>query len=141
MRVLAAAPADFAWLVERTSCAPTGSFKAIKAVDSSGRIRGMVGYDMWTVNAVQAHMAVDSPIVWRSLLRPAFAYPFEQAGKGLLLGIIPAGNARSMALTRRLRFRETYRIRDGWAAGEDLAVFEMLRDECPWLSAGTRKAA
>lgn len=144
MRVLAATPEDFAWLVERTSCALSPSFRAIKAIDSSGRIRGMVGYDGWTVNSVQAHMAVDAPIVWRSLLRPAFSYPFEEAGKGLLLGIIPAHNATSRRMARDLGFRETYRIRNGWAPGDDLVLHEMTRDECGWLtwsSTRARKAA
>ncbi len=140
MRVSAATPDDFAWLAGRTGCAPTASARAIKAVDAAGRIRGMVLFDMWTENAVQAHMAADSPIVWRSLLRPAFSYPFEEAGKGLLLGVIPANNPRSLALVANFGFRETYRVRDGWAVGVDLVFFEMLRDECPWLSAG-RKAA
>jgi hypothetical protein len=133
MHVTAGHGETFDWLSARTHCALTPRARAIKAVDASGRIRGAVAYDCWTENAVQAHMAVDTPVAWRALLRPAFSYPFEEAGKGLLLGIIPAGNARSVALTQRLGFREAYRVRDGWAVGEDLVVFEMRRHECKWL--------
>lgn len=132
-RVVAALPHDFGWIQQRTGCGRTAGFKAIKAVDDSGRILGMVGYDGWTENAVQAHMAVETPIAWRALTGPAFAYPFLEAGKSVILAIIPASNARSVKLARRFGFRETYRVRDGWAVGEDLVLLEMRREECRWL--------
>lgn len=133
--VSAALPSDFGWIQERTGCARTNGFKAIKATDDAGRILGMVAYDGWTENAVQAHMAVDTPVAWRALLKPAFEYPFIQAGKSVILAIIPAGNARSVNLAKRFGFRETYRVRDGWATGEDLVLLEMRREECRWLEA------
>lgn len=139
MRVQAAQPSHFAWLVERTSCAPTRGFRAIEAVDASGRIRGMVGYDCWTENAVQAHMAVDTPVAWRSLIPAVFEYPFLQARKGILLAIIPAGNRKSVRLASHFGFHETHRVRDGWATGEDLLLLELRREDCGWL--GQRKAA
>ena len=132
-RVGAASPSDFSWLQSRTSCGMTDGFRAIKAVDDSGRILGMVGYDAWTESACQAHMAVDTPIAWRALLGPAFEYPFRQAGKSVILAVIPAGNARSVNLARRLGFRDVACIRDGWARGENMLILEMRRDECRWL--------
>jgi len=117
--------------MERTGCTPTDGFRAIEAVDeATRRIRGMVGYDMWTENSCQAHMAVDAPIVWRALLQPAFEYPFEQCGKGIILAVIPDSNHRSLAMTRHLGFRQLHRVIDGWAVGEDLLVFEMRREWC-----------
>ena len=133
LTVKAAEPTDFAWIVERTHCAVTDGFRAIKAVDSSGRIVGMVAYDLWTPASCFCHMAVDHPIAWRSLLRPAFAYPFLEAGKSVILAVIPAGNARSVHLATRLGLKETHRVRDGWAPGEDLIMLEMRREECPWI--------
>lgn len=132
-RVRASHPSRFAWLEQRTGCVLTRNARAIEAVDGEGRVRGMVGYDGWTENAVQAHMAVETPSVWRSLLRPAFSYPFLEAGKGLLLGVIPAHNGRSVRLVRRLGFRMAHEVRDGWAQGDSLLLFEMRRDECKWL--------
>lgn len=141
MRVIAATKEDFAWMEARLGPVLTSNARAIKAVDAAGRIRGMVAYDNWTEVAVQSHMVVDSPVVWRSLLGPAFSYPFEECGKALLLGIIPLHNHKSIALTRHLGFREAYRIRDGWAPGDDLVVFEMRKHECPWLGTQKRRAA
>ncbi len=139
--VRAAPPEHYVWLARQSGCTLTPGFRAIEAVDSHGAIRGMVGYCDWTANAVRAHMAVDSPIVWRALVRPAFEYPFLEAGKGVVLGFVDGGNARSVRLTRRLGFREAYRIRDACAVGRDLVVFEMRREDCMWLPEPLRKAA
>lgn len=133
MRVIAAAPEDFAWIAERTGCVPGPGFRAIKVVDSRGKIRGMVGYDGWTENAVQAHMAVDTPVAWRSLVRPAFSYPFEEAGRGIILATISARNLRSVHLALRFGFRLLHRIKDGQAVGRDLLLLEMRREQCRWL--------
>lgn len=133
MRVEAAERRDFRWLVERTQCAPTEGFRALKAVDARGQIRGMVGYDAWTENACQAHMAVDTPIVWRSLLPAVFEYPFIQCNRGVLLGVIQQSNAKSWGMAGALGFRLTHRIRDGWAKGDDLLMLELRREDCRYL--------
>lgn len=135
MRVTAGHAEAFGWIETRTGCVLTRNARAIQALDTSGRIRGVIAYDCWTESGVQAHMAVDSPVVWRSLLRPAFTYPFLEVGRSLLIGIIAADNPRSLNMVRRLGFRETYRVVDGWSVGVDLIVHEMRRHECRWLEA------
>lgn len=139
MRVEAATAEDLAWLCQRAGCVLTGNAKGVAVKDSQGRTRGVVGYDGWTPNSVQCHMAVNTPVAWRALLRPAFAYPFEEAGRRVILAVIPAGNVRSVHLAKRFGLRETHRVRDGWAPGEDLVLLEMRAEECPWLR--QRKAA
>lgn len=133
MRVTAAAPEDFAWLVERTSCAVSSGMRAIKAVDDAGRIRGMVGYDLWTENAVTAHMAVDTPIAWRSLIPACFEYPFVECDKGLILAVIPADNEKSWGMAGHLGFKLVHTVRDGWARGVDLLMLELRRTDCRYL--------
>jgi hypothetical protein len=140
MRIKAAQRADFLWLTSRVPCALTERATGIKAVDDAGEIHGVVIYDNWTKNSCEAHMAVDSPIVWRSLLGPAFQYPFEQIGIGLILGIIPARNVKSLKHSLHMGFEELTRIHDGWAKGEDLVLIEMRKEKCRWLS-GERKVA
>lgn len=134
MRVQAGQGDAFNWVQERTGCVLTVRARAIEARDNTGRIRGVVAYDCWTENAVQAHMAVDAPVVVRSLVRAAFEYPFIEAGKEVMLGIIPALNVRSCNLARRLGFREAYRVVDGWAVGVDLIIHELRRADCRWLA-------
>src|SRR5512140_1761639 len=107
----ASTPAELRWLEARTGAVLTGGARGIAAVDNSG-VRGVVAFDGWTPNAVQAHMAVDTPVAWRALLRPVFEYPFEECGRKLMLGIIPADNARSVRMTERLGFRLAHRVAD-----------------------------
>jgi RimJ/RimL family protein N-acetyltransferase len=86
------------------------------------------------------HVALASVAGSRAILRPAFEYPFADCGKSVILGCVPASNARSVHLAERLGFRVTHRTRDGWAPGVDLVGLEMRREECRWLEA-ERKAA
>lgn len=130
--VIDAAPiAAFPWLVQRTGCVLTLDFRAIMAVDGKGAIRGMVGYCNWTENAVQAHMASDSPIVWRSLIPAVFEYPF--ATRKLIIATINSKNVGSLALAKHFGFVETHRIRDGFADAEDTVLLELRRENCRWL--------
>lgn len=140
MRVVAAEPKDFAWLIKRTQCALTFNARGIKAVDDAGRIHGMVAYDGWTPNAVSAHMATDNPAAWRSLIGPAFSYPFEECGRTLLLVCVNSDNARSVQLVRRFGFRQVHAVKNGWERGVDLLFFQMHRDECRWLQRGKKAA-
>lgn len=129
---------DFEWIIERTGCILTANARAIQAVDDRGVVRGMVAYDCWTPNSVWCHMAVEAPIVWRSLIPVVFAYPLQEAGRGVLLACNSARNEKAVNLTRRLGFSETHRVRDGWAPGEDLIFWEMRKENCRFL---TRSAA
>lgn len=141
MRAQVAPRSHIVWLAERTRYAPRDDARGIEVVDDSGAIRAMVVFEDWLPNSVQCHMASESPIAWRHLLPHVFTYPFVQAGRGLLLGLVRSDNPRSMELTSRLGFRRTHAIRDGYAAGVDLVVFEMRKDECLWLKGHPQKEA
>lgn len=140
MKVGAASREDFAWLEEHAGCALDEESSAVKAVDTRGRIRGMVGFESWTHNSVQAHMAVDTPIAWRALLPAALGYVFEEAGRGVLLGVIPAYRRDSLRFAQHVGFEVTHRVRDGWAKGVDLLLLELRREDCRWLSSQGKAA-
>lgn len=131
MEISATRPEELGWIRIRTGVVLSPSAKGIKATDRLGVIRGMVAYDCWTPNSVTAHMAVDTPIAWRSLVRPAFAYPFQT--RGLILGIIRSSNVRSVETAERLGFTLAHRVRDGYATGDDSLLFEMRREDCRWI--------
>lgn len=140
MRIRAAEQSDLEWLAQRTGWVFTQNARGVAAFDRLGRTRGVVGFDEWTPNSVRAHMAVAAPIVWRTLARPAFSYPFVECNKALLLAVVNSDNARSVQLVRRFGFREVHAVKDGWERGVDLLMFQMHRDECRWLRP-ERKAA
>lgn len=133
MKVEAASPYELDFIVARTNCALTSGARAIKATDERGRIRGMVAYDVWSENAVYAHMAVDAPIVWRSLIPAVFAYPFVECDRGVMLALIPNHNRKSWELAQRFGFTVKHVVRDGWAKGDDLLLLELRREDCRFL--------
>ena len=133
MIVRAAPPEHYAWIRDRTGLRHSTEFRAIEALDASGEIRGMVGYDDWTPNSVQMHVAIDTPIVTRALVRPAFVYPFIEAGRKVVIGVTPSDRERALVFNKRLGFHETMRLHNGYADGVDLVFQLMTRDECRWL--------
>jgi hypothetical protein len=124
---------DFGWLARKTGCVVTSDMNAIKAIDASGKIRGMVGYCNWTKNCVQMHMAVDAPIVWRSLLRPALVYPFSEVGVGMVVGVIRGNNRPSLRFAKAAGLTEVWRLKDGFRAGEDWVFLQLLKEDCRYL--------
>lgn len=129
MNVMKAETLEFDWIEQRTGCVLTRNARAIKAVDRTGRTRGMVAYDCWTPNSVQAHIAIDTPIAWRALEDTAFEYPFVQTQRSIMIAIIQASNARSRALVKRCGLWNTHAIKNGWGDGEDLLIYEITRRE------------
>lgn len=128
------APDRLGWLAERAHLNIGPGFVAIEAVTPDGRIVGAVGFDGWTPGSVSMHIALDSPIAFRALLRQAFHQVFVQWGKGVATCLVLGSNARSHALVDSVGFRRVFTGRDYWAPGEDMVVYEMRREECVWLS-------
>lgn len=103
----------------------------MEALDKSGCIRGMVGYDRWTPNAVEMHCAVDHPAAWLSLLGPGLQYPFEQAfgrGVGLAIAQVNDDNLSCKKFLHRMGWTMVHRTRGGYTPDVDVLVFEMRRE-------------
>lgn len=112
---------------------PTAGFRGIRYGTNSPL--AIVGYDNWTHNAVHMHVWSGSTRPWfdRYFLQEIFRYPFEICKKGLVIGYTQGDNAPVLEFSRRVGFRETYRVRDGWSLGTDLVIQEMRREECRWI--------
>jgi hypothetical protein len=95
----------------------------------------MVIYDGWTPNAVQVHVYSVGPryLFDKHFLREVFWYPFVQCNKGKLFVVTPASSKESLAVSRALGFRETYRMKDGWDVGVDMVLKEMRKEDCRWI--------
>jgi hypothetical protein len=140
--VCATPPALLPWLWNRVGCLYTEGFRAIMAVEGEApKIHGMVGYDLWTENSVVMHIALENPACFRSLIVPAFEYPFIQGGKGVALATVRGDNEKSKRLCEHVGFRFAHRIKDGTAPGVDALLYEMRKEECRWIGMKLRKAA
>lgn len=136
--VRAAPPEHFRWLAGRAHLSINGPFQALEVVRNGTvpeRIIGMVGFDGWTPNSVQMHVAVDDPYAIRRLLKPAFGIAFYEFGKEVVIVNVLSTNARSLRLVKGLGFREVYRGKDWVDRGVDMVIHEMRRNECRWLEA------
>lgn len=141
MQIIGCYDFEFGWLVERAGCEITAGYKAIKAVDDKGKIHGMVGYGNWTENSCIMSIALDTPSSLRSLLKWAFAYPFFQCGRNVVFATVREKNERSMRLCKRVGMRVAARLKDAIVPGEDMVIFEMRKEWCPYLYGARRKAA
>lgn len=128
-----ASPEHYGWIAQRAQLVVTDGFRAIEAIDSAGRIVGMVGYDGWTPNSCAMHVAIEEPIAVRRLLRPGFGIPFLELQKGVVLASVLSTNAKSLQLVSGLGFRALTRMRDAWDKGVDVLLFEMRREDCRWV--------
>jgi hypothetical protein len=138
--VRAATPHERSLLARVVGVHLTPEARGIVAVDGP-TVRGGVLYDGWTDTACQVHMATASPLVWRHLLPAAFRYPFDEAGRSVLIGNVRASNTASVRLTQHLGFTEACRIPDAAGPGEALIVFTMRREGCRWLTTRPRASA
>ena len=125
-------PEDLAWLASRAGLTVGPQLRGVKAVQD-GRIVAMLGFDGWTPAACSVHVAVEHPAALRHVLRLGFSIPFVEMGKHVVIAAVLSTNKRSLNLVRHLGFRESGRIRNGWAVGVNLHLFEMQRSDCRWI--------
>lgn len=125
---------EMEWLSIKTDVSFSPDARGISAVDQTGRTRGVVAFDSWTPNGCQVHMAIDTPIAARCLLPAAADYVFNHACRKLVWMFLYETREKSRKLAESLGFRETYRVKDGWAEGRDIIFFELRRDDCRILT-------
>ena len=133
MRVQTAPPEHYAWIAERAQLIIGPNFVACEAVDDSGRIHGMIGFDGFLPNAVSMHIALENPASFRHLVGPAFWFVFNEAKREIATCTVLSSNARSLRLVGKVGFREVFRGRNWWAPDVDLVFFEMKRAACRWI--------
>lgn len=124
----------YPWIAKRANLIITTTFYAIEAV-LDHRILAMVGYDAWTPNSCSMHVAIDEPIAVRKMIKPAFAIPFKELGRGVVTGSVLSTNTKALAFDKHLGFKEVGFIPDGFQPGVGIHILMMRREECRWLGA------
>lgn len=92
-----------------------------------------VGYDCFVGKTCCMHTVISRPgAVSRSMVREAFAFPFNVCGCNAVLGLVDSTNEAALRFDKHLGFKEAWRIPHGGTEG-DLIVLQMLRADCRWL--------
>ena len=106
----------------------------IVAVNGRDRPKGVFLFDNWGENSVFAHIASQHPSALRYMLSEGLPYIFNTCELGMILTNTVASNAESLQLQKHLGFTELYRIKDGFAVGEDYVILQLLRENCNYVN-------
>ncbi|HET6922755.1 MAG TPA: GNAT family protein [Anaeromyxobacteraceae bacterium] len=130
--VRAAPPVHRAWLEARIGRhIDPESFRGVEAVDENGRVVAMAGFEFWTESGAGVHVASDDHALRRLGAEPVEAvlrYAFETTGRKVLWALVAEDNSAVRRLAARNGFRETGRVRDGYAPGVDLVLLVLHRE-------------
>lgn len=120
----------FRWIHRRTGIIHVSDVKGI-AVELNGKIIGVCACDSWTATSVQIHIAIDNPICLKNnrFQNEVFDYIFNQAGRQIAIGLVPANNEKALRFDRKIGFTESCRIRDGYEMGIDLVIMTLHKSE------------
>jgi hypothetical protein len=103
------------------------------AREVDGQLVAAVGYDHHQDWSCSFHIAAEPRGIDRLLLRMMFEVPFKQWDYRLLLGIIQAGNAKSLNIASRLGFSTVLSLADAHPSGS-LEFWTLRREDCKWLA-------
>jgi hypothetical protein len=117
-----------------TNYCPSKKAKGI-VNEVDGKVAAMIIYDYWTYTSVQVHIHAPN---FRHFIDPKFIheifhYPFITCDRKVLVAVTPDESKGSLAVSKWLGFKETYRMKDGWCDGEDMVLKELKRADCRWL--------
>ncbi len=130
--------AELQWFCAGLQYSPHTDIKGLTGLDRTGTVVAIVGFDGWTHGAVCLHSWISSGALTKEFCREVARYP-ASSGRKVLIGNTPASNAVALRFNKHYGFKETHRIKDGYASGVDLIVQELRLDNtCKWLGDSTR---
>lgn len=128
---------DWHWAVPRLGCRVSEDTQGIVSFNERGNYDAMCVMDSWTPNAVQVHLVIENPFVIRTGFLHAIAHHvYVTGGRGIMLGAVPANNAKALKFDKHIGFTEVCRIKDAYDVGVDIVLLEMRRETCRWLNDG-----
>lgn len=123
------------WVCERFGGAWDASTKKAIGLERDGVLVAGVMYDNFLGSSICMHVAAEGGYwLTRDFLHAAFTYPFDQLGVHKVIGPVDSSNARARKLDTHLGFVPEA-VLTGAAAGGDLILFTMTRQQCRFLKA------
>lgn len=103
--------------------------------DKTEEIYGAAIFDSFTPNSAQCHIGITSPIkcLRHGLLQASADYVFHARGRNKIFGLTPANNSKAVNFNKNIGWREVTRLKDAYTKEVDYIVFEMNKEECPYL--------
>jgi hypothetical protein len=108
-------------------------FEAGKVV-RNGKPMGAVLYTNYRQHSIEFSAAGEPGWMTRATIRQMFSYPFEQLGVYTLLALIKRSNSTARTISRGLGFGELCVIPAGDFKADDIILYGMARDKCPWIA-------
>lgn len=93
---------------------------------------GVVGFERWTGDDVEVHVAGERGFLTRRFLRCLAGYAFGQLECARVTGRVPDFRPESFDVGKRLGFTHEGTLRRAHK-GHDFHILGMLRQECRWL--------
>jgi len=132
MLVREAMPSSFGWMTARSGYTPLPDAVGLEVV-RGGETQGLVLLDGRTSTMAQVHVALATPQAALRLRRAVFRLAFAQLGLRVLVTVLASSNVAAVRLAGGLGFSVAGRIRDGFALGDDLLLYELRREDCRFL--------
>lgn len=126
---------DWGWFQLHQRFLRVGDMTGIMAIDmDTNRTVAGVLFDTWTENSCQAHIVIEEPMVLRhGFLEECFNFVFNTANRKMLLGYVSSNNEKAMKFDKHIGFEEVHRIKDGFADGIDIIIYQMLKENCRFI--------
>ena len=103
--------------------------------ERDGKRVGVVMFDNWSYSAAQVHIKIEDPLVFKhGMHREVCKYVYLDAGREMMIGLVPADNEKALKLDTHFGFKEIYRLKDGYKVGVDFVIMEMRKADCQYLT-------
>jgi hypothetical protein len=132
MLVLGQTPRIFAWMHDRIGINNTEDTRCIGWERDGELVAGCL-FNNWNETSVCMHIASEGRSwLTRKFLFACFDYPFNEAGKKIVLGHVGSKNFDALRFDLHLGFKHHTTIPDAHPDGA-LHILTMRREDCRWI--------
>jgi RimJ/RimL family protein N-acetyltransferase len=126
-------------LARASGCSYNPESNVVFSREKDGKLLGGVIFQAYNGASIVIQVASFDPH-WldRDMLWMSFHYPFDQLGVRKLFTQTPSNNLKALDFNRKLGFKDEARI-EGVFRDADLVIRSMRREDCRWLTRGSRR--